>query len=174
MSPSTEFRAARLATQRALTIPEHPRLVRRRRLAAFVELFNDAPRKPDALYELQRAEPRVKGLPDDRQREIIHDGIRAALISRERIIRYRAQQLLDDFRQFPDEASATDVTYTRLMLEEAEAIEAQTIAHALPTPSNIDAAIRETRELVAVAELECRILELYPLTHVIPMGRNGR
>lgn len=174
--PATESSRSLLAKRRPspLQIPEHPRVVRRRRLEAFLELFSDARRKPPVIYELQRAEPRVTTLPDDRQREIIHDGIRAGLIPRERMIRYRAQQLLDDLAQYPDETSASgapsEALYVRLMTETAEAVEAQTLAHAMPTEANRERAVRETQESAAIAELQCRVLEMTPRTFPVPMG----
>lgn len=144
-----------------------PQIEERRRLVAFAELFADAPRKPDALHALTRREPRCQ-LPDEKQRSMIHDGIRAGVVSRERIVRYRATQLLDDLAQFGDtDADAVDVCYVRAMIEIAEAVEAQTVARALPTDANRLAAVRETRE--AVAELQCHVLTLPP-RHVVPMG----
>jgi hypothetical protein len=168
---TTEQNRAPLA-RRPLADRIHPRLEMRRRLSAFVELFADAPKMPAALNNLTRAEPRTK-LYDERQREVIHAGIRDGLICRERLIRFRASQLMDDFAQFPDEASAHVVTYVRLMLEEAEAVHAQTIAHAMPTPGNIDTAIRETKKLVAVAELECAVLRAPLPSHASPMDAQG-
>lgn len=143
-----------------------PRLEMRRRLVALVELFTDAPRKPAAIYDVTRRAPRCQ-LPDEKHRALIHDGIRAGLISRERIVRYRAQQLLDDFAQFPDEASAKDALYVRLMFEAADCVKAQTVAQGMPTEGNCLDAVRETRELIAVAELQC--CALLP-THPLSMG----
>jgi hypothetical protein len=147
--------------------PMDPRMVFRRRREAFVELFADASPKPKAVNAITRTDPRTK-LYDERQRAIIHAGIRDGVISRERIIRYRAQQLLDDFAQYPDEGgSSREQLYVRLMLEQAEAIEAQTVAHALPSEGNRLAAVRETREAIAIAELQCAVL--LP-SHPISMG----
>jgi hypothetical protein len=130
----------------------------RERRDQFAALFADAHPKPPEIIAITRAEPRTK-LYDERQREIIHAGIRAGMISRERLIRYRAQQLLDDLAQFHDQASAGDVMYVRAMLETAEMVEAQTVARALPTETNRMTALRETREAIAVAELMCVILD---------------
>jgi hypothetical protein len=137
----------------------HPRLVERRRLAALAELFTDAARKPDALYALTRRDPRCK-LPDEKLRTLIHEGIGTGVISRERLVRYRLFQLLDDLAQFPDEAPASDVLYVRLMAEQAEALEAQARAQGLPTPANREHAVRETREAVAIQSIACAAYEI--------------
>ena len=136
----------------------HDHSVWRERRDQFAALFADAHPKPPEIIAITRAEPRTK-LYDERQREIIHAGIRAGMISRERLIRYRAQQLLDDLAQFPAQASTGDVVYVRAMLETAEMVEAQTVAHAIPTETNRMTALRETREAIAVAELMCVILD---------------
>jgi hypothetical protein len=136
----------------------HPRIAHRRRLSAFVELFTDASRKPDAVYAIQRKDPRVK-LYDEREREIIHQGIKDGVISRERIVRYRLSQLLDDLAQFPHDVPVSDVVYVRLMAEQAEALEAQAIARALPTSANRDAAVRETKDAIAMQHIACVALE---------------
>lgn len=164
---TTEHQGVRLAAHQT----RHqisPRLAHRRRLVAFLELFTDAVRKPAAIYALTRKEPRCQ-LPDEKQRAIIHDGIRDGLIARARIIRYRAAQLLDDFAQFPDEVGPKDLLYVEAMLQTAEMVEAQTIAHGLPTEANRIAAVRESREAIATTELHCHVLLALP-THPLPMG----
>jgi hypothetical protein len=153
---STEQHGLRLATHPT----QHridPRMQHRRRLAAFIELWADAARKPAAVYALTRKDPRCK-LPDEKQRTMIHNGIRDGMIARARIIRYRAAQLLDDLAQFPEESCPNDLTYVQTMLETAEAIEALTIAKGMPTEANRVAAVRETREAIATSELHCHLL----------------
>jgi hypothetical protein len=164
---STEYQGSQLAL-RHTRHPISPRLEYRRRLVAFMELFADAVRKPAAIYALSRKEPRCR-LPDDKQREIIHDGIRDGLISRARIIRYRAAQLLDDFAQFPEESGPKDLLFVEAMLQTAECVEALTVAHGLPTEANRIAAVRESREAIATTELHCHVLLALP-THPLPMG----
>jgi hypothetical protein len=159
---TTQLHRSRLAPRQTQQPPRRrhqvdERLQYRRRLIALCDLFSDAPRKPDAIYALQRKEPRCQ-LPDEKLRSLIHEGIRDGKISRERLIRFRALQLIDDFQQFSDEATAEDVLYVRAMLEHAEAIEAQTIAHTMPNDSNRAAALRETRECIAMQELLCAVV----------------
>lgn len=120
-------------------------------------------------HDVTRDAPRA-ALPCEKERAMLHAAIRQGCTTREKIVAYRAQQLLDDFAQFPDEASPNDIMFTRLLLEQAEAIEAQTVAHGLPTEENRARAIRESREAISVMELECRVLELRPRTFAVPMG----
>lgn len=129
------------------------RLVCQRRKDAFVELFSNASRKPDALNELTRAEPRIKGLYDDRHRTLIHDGIRAGYITREQVIRYRASQVRDDLAAFPDARQADDTLFCALMTEAGEMVEAQVVARGQPTPENVERAVRETDEAISVAAM---------------------
>lgn len=159
----------RLAARRIPTPDE--RLSYRRRVVAFCELWQDAKRKPDAIYQLQRAEPRAK-LYSERERQLIHDGIRAGMISRERLVRYRLTQLLDDLAQFPGSTPVTDHLYAAAMREVGQAVEAQTLAHALATDEARTTAIRETREAVAAQELLVASYEWpHPLpSHPLPMG----
>lgn len=133
------------------------RLAEAGRRDAFLALFANAPRKPDAIYELSRAEPRAL-LPDERQRRMIHEGIRDGYISRDQIVAYRAMQLLDDLAQFAGSQSAADALYVAFMKEAAEAVEAQTMAHGVPTPENKATAARETDDLVAVASMRVAML----------------
>lgn len=166
---STEHRGSRLAShpnqsdrtfREQITIKQGDvteRLAARRRLVAFVELFADAPRKPDAIYDLTRAEPRCQ-LPDEKKHRLIHQGIKDGVISRERLIRYRATQLLDDLAAFPDAGTPAEALYVPFMKELAEAVDAQTVARGVPTPANVDHAVRETREAIVVAEFRCHAL----------------
>lgn len=165
---STEHQGSQLAL-RQTRHPISPRIEYRRRLVAFIELFADAVRKPDAIYALTRKEPRCR-LPDDKQREMIHDGIREGMISRARIIRYRAAQLLDDLAQFPEESCPKDLLYIQAMIETAEMVEALTVAQGVPTETNRVTAVREAREAIATSELHCSAL-LAPPAHPLPLGR---
>jgi len=161
---STEHQGSRLAprqTRHSIS----PRLEYRRRLVAFIELFADAVRKPQAIYDLTRREPRCQ-LPDEKQRAIIHQGIRDGVISRARIIRYRAAQLLDDFAQFPDESCPNDLLYVEAMIQTAEWVEAMTVAHGMPTEANRVCAVKEARDAIVAAELHCAML--LP-SHPLPM-----
>jgi hypothetical protein len=149
---STERSRANLAVR---PLPErvHPKLTARRRLNALVELFADATRKPDAIHAQTRKQPRST-LPDERERTLIDEGIASGAISPERLIRYRLFQLQCDLAQFPSAApQLEELIYVRLVREEAEAIEAQAIARALPTPANRADAVRESKEAVAALSL---------------------
>jgi hypothetical protein len=123
----------------------------KQRRDAFVALFANAPRKPDALYELTRAEPRSVVIGDEKQRRLIHEGICAGYITREQVIRYRASQVRDDLAQFADARQADDTLFCALMTEAGEMVEAQVVARSMPTSSNVERAVRETDEAIAVA-----------------------
>jgi hypothetical protein len=149
-------RPATLRTYRE-TITVHParltdRLAASRRKDAFIALFVRYERKPDAIYELTRAEPRCQ-LPDEKQRALIHAGITDGMISRQQIIQYRAAQLIDDLAQFPDAHIVADAQYVPLMTEIAECAEALTVARGIPTPANIETAKREAAEAAAAIHL---------------------
>jgi hypothetical protein len=154
---TTQRHRAALASRHTVAGPD-PRLVTRRRLVAFAELFTDAPRKPAALYALTRKEPRCQ-LPDEKEYQLIVEGIAAGTISRDRLVSYVLFKLMTLLALYPDQVDTSDVLYVRLMAEQAEALEAQARAHGLPTPANREHAVRETREEIAIASLACAAYE---------------
>lgn len=149
---ATETRGANLAVRQ--TPPLTPAIARRRRTVAFYEMFADASRKPSSVYALTRKEPRRKPY-DEREREVIHAGIRAGQITPEGLIRYRLAQIQDDLAQFSEAPLLEELLYLQLIREEAEALDAQSRAHALPTPDSIDAAVRETEDATLVGRVFC-------------------
>lgn len=140
------------------TAPITRAIAERRMRVAFCELFHDAPRKPAFIHELQRRDQRVP-LPDQRQRALIHDGIRSGMISRERIVRYRATQLLDDLAAFPTAAPANERLLALVMREIGEAAESAIVAESVPSGENRMRAIRESKDAVAALELHAATLE---------------
>lgn len=154
LAPQPKFRD-RIAVHSA---PITQQIADRRRCVAFCELFSDAPRKPDFVYELQRRDRRHH-LPDERQRRLIHDGIREGYISRERMIRYRAAQLMDDLSAFPNDTPANERLLAVMLREIGEAIEKHVIAEGTPSFENRADAVREGREAVAILELRNAALE---------------
>jgi hypothetical protein len=151
------FRESVAKGYRAAPILE--RLAEAERRDAFLALFANAPRKPDAIYEFQRSHCRLQ-LPDEKQRTLIHDGIRAGYITREQIVAYRATQLLDDLASFADTTDAADALYVAFMRESAEAVEAATYAHGIPTPQTKQNAAQQIKELVAVGSMHVARLAL--------------
>lgn len=159
---STQQQGGRLATspnpqsfRDSITVHSAPvaaRINERRRLIAFCDLFRHYPRKPDAIYELQRSAPRSQ-LPGERERALIHDGIAQGYISRDMVVAYRTAQLADDLGAFPGSHDVEDATYCALFREVGEAVEAITIAHGLPTEANHEEAARQAREAAAVMEM---------------------
>lgn len=154
LAPQPKFRD-RIAVQSA---PITQQIADRRRCVAFCELFSDAPRKPDFVYELQRRDRRHQ-LPDERQRRLIHDGIREGYISRERVIRYRAAQLLDDLAAFPSNTPANERLLAVMLREIGEAIEAHIVAEGTPSSENRAGAVREGRQAIALIERRNAALE---------------
>jgi hypothetical protein len=134
----------------------------RRRRVAFCELFHDAPRKPQFIYEQQRANPRVP-LPDERQHQLIHDGIRAGLITRERIIRYRATQLLDDLASFPSDTPANERLLAVLMREIGEGAQWAVVAEGTPSAENRLRASQELKEAAALCLVHAVTVERGPV-----------
>lgn len=161
---STQLRGERLAAlprfREAVTIRPAgltERLAEMARRDAFLALFVNAPRKPEAIYELQRSGCRTQ-LPGERQRRLIHDGIRAGYITREQVIQYRASQLQDDLAAFGGTIEPDEAVYVAFMTETAEAVDAATKAKGLPTRENVERCIAETREAIAVAEIKVATL----------------
>jgi hypothetical protein len=125
---------------------------------AFVAVFANAPTKSRELIELTRSQPRC-ALPDEKQRRMIHTGIRAGYVTREQCVRFRLAQLIDDLGQFPAEGSAHETLYRLLMKETGEMVDWQTIARGTPTTENRARAVQETRENIAIEELQIAAME---------------
>ncbi len=138
--------------------PVTQQIADRRRRVAFCELFSDYQRKPDFIYELQRRDPRHP-LPDARQHALIQQGIREGYISRERIIRYRATQLLADLAGFPSDTPANERLLAQVLREIGEGIEAAIVAEGTPSVEQRTHAARELREAGAYCELYVASIE---------------
>lgn len=154
LAPAPNFRD-RLAVHSA---PITREIAERRRRVAFCELFTDATRKPPFVYELQRRDPR-HALPDARQHALIHEGIREGYITRERIIRYRAMQLLDDLAAFPNHTPANERLLAQMLREVGEGVESAIIAEGTPSIEHQTRAARELREAGAYCELYVATIE---------------
>lgn len=142
--------------------PVTKQIAERRLRVAFCELYHDAPRKPAFIHELQRRDQRVP-LPDARHRALIHEGIRAGFISRERLVRYCAAQLLDYLGVFEDHTPAQDRLLAIVMRELGEAAESAIVAESVPSGENRSRAIRESKDAIAVLELHAATLERGPV-----------
>jgi hypothetical protein len=86
---------------------------------------------------------------------MIHEAIRAGATTPERVIRYRLAQMHDDLAQFAEAPLLEELLYVELIREQAEAIEAQSLLRALPTPAHRDAAIRETEQASVIGRVFC-------------------
>lgn len=145
----------RIAVQAA---PVTREIAERRRRVAFCELFSDYTHKPDFVYEQQRRDPRHP-LPDARHHALIVEGIREGAISRERIIRYCAAQLLDYLDAFPSPTPAGERLLAVMLREVGEAVEAHVVAEGTPSAEQCATAVRQGREAAAMLELRNAALE---------------
>lgn len=133
--------AARLSTESA-------------RLFALQRLCAGAERKPAWLYNVQRAEPRAS-LPCERLDAAILEGIRVGYITPEVLADYFGD-LFALYRAMMPDAHATYLDTAR---EKSEALEAISIARAVPTPENIDRAARELMEDAIVSTAHAKTLQ---------------
>lgn len=158
LAPAPNFRA-RVAVRTA-RISEA--IESRRRRVAFCALFGDASRKPDVVYEQQRTTPRVP-LPDEREHRIIDGGIREGLISRARVVRYRATQLLQNLGAFRHPAPPAERLLAHTLREVGEGAEWAIVAEGTPSTENRLRAARELREAGAMCELHAAAVEAGPV-----------
>ena len=143
---STKLSTANLATRRTHQRTD-PRLQLRRLRVAFVGIVSAARRMPAPFYELTRT--RERAYPFEAERCYVHAAIREGATTPEKVVAWRMAQLHDDLAQFDEAPQLEDLVYVQLINEESEAVHAQTIAYAFPTPANREAALRETAEAVS-------------------------
>jgi hypothetical protein len=154
---STNLNAATLATRPNLNRIE-PRLAARRLLIALAAVPTRTPMPGHAWHDLTRTDPR-SAMPFAKERGMIHDAIKQGCTTPDRVISYRLAQMKDDLAQFAEAPNVVELVYVQLVTEEAEAVEAQTLAHALPTAANRDAALRETEEASTIARAYCSLVK---------------
>ena len=147
VAPLPTFRESVARGYRSTTLID--RLAEATRRDAFLALFVNAPRKPDAIHELQKAERRTL-TTDERARRLIHDGIRAGYITKDQVTAYRAFQLLDDLNAFADVTDAQRAFYLEYVRETAEGLEAATEHKGNPTPETAAKVTEEVGEGAAV------------------------
>lgn len=146
-----------------------PRVQLRRLQVAFIAIVHGARRMPDRWYGLTERN-RTCSYPFEREREFIHEAIRNGCTSPDRVISYHLTRLQDDLAQFPEALDASEVLYRRLVTEQAEAIEAQTLAHALATEEARERAVRETEEAITLGQLYVMDTRRDLPNHPLPMG----
>jgi hypothetical protein len=162
---STNFRGDRLATSRtfreqivvrsASTL--RARLAEGRRREAIQRLFSKAPRKPGAVYELQRSEPRAP-LPDERLIALLEAGIARRDFDEQQLAAYFAELFMICAAQFSLAADVAEpATYGVTVKEVAEAFEAITVAHGVPTRENRETMAREVREAIGVLAIHAQL-----------------
>lgn len=135
---------------------QDPRIALRRVRVAFAELVTKAPVPGHAWHDVTRTDPRTR-LPCEKERAMIHDAIRQGCTTPDRVIRYHVARMQDDLTQFPEAPLLEELLYVQLIREEAEALDAQSIAHALPSAEHQEAAIRATAQVARDARLYCTL-----------------
>lgn len=135
---------------------QDPRLALRRIRVAFAELVTKAPAPGHAWHDVTRTDPRTR-LPCEKERAMIHDAIRQGCTSPDRVIRYHLARMQDDLAQFAEAPLLEELFYQQLIQEEASAIDAQSIAHALPSAEHQAAAVRATAQVARDARLFCSL-----------------
>jgi hypothetical protein len=129
------------------------RFARIERRDAFLALFRNMPRKPDALYELTRAEDRRMQLPSEWERALIQQAIAQGHITETQIVEYCTAILNDFLAMYPEPARITEVTFTAFATETAEALEAQAKAATIGGAAAVQHAITQTREAIAAGAM---------------------
>lgn len=139
-------------------------IAERRRRVAWCELWSDHPgEKPWFVADQRRADTAGRPLPDERHHRFIHDGIRDGAISRERIIRYRVTQLLDDLAAFATPAPANERLLAVLMRELGEGAQWAVVAEGTPSAENRLRASQELKEAAALCLVQAVTVELEPV-----------
>jgi hypothetical protein len=138
--------------------PVEPLLAARRLVIALANIPTRTPQPGHAWHDITRTDPRT-AMPFAKERGMIHAAIKQGCTTPDRVIAYRLAQMKDDLAQFAEAPNFVELVYVQLVTEEAEAVEAQTLAHALPTAANRDAAIRETEEASTIARAYCSLVK---------------
>lgn len=130
------------------------RLVDRRRVEQYSnQLFADARRKPDDVYEMTRAEHRITHLPDDELRAFVEKHIADGTITPRSLALFLYALGRDYLSLFPADVKVDDALWCALFKEGGEMFEAQVAAKANPTRETIANAVQQTDELCGVAQL---------------------
>jgi hypothetical protein len=123
------------------------------RKEALEGLCRRAERKPAWLYDARRDENRP--LPDERLDAAIMEGVQEGWITPEVLADYLAD-LFALYRAMMPDAHAT---YLDTVREKSEAMEAVSIARAVPTPENNDRAARELLQDSIVSTAHAKALQ---------------
>jgi hypothetical protein len=137
-----------------------PRMALRRLRGALAAVVTKYPEPAWPWEDNSRKTPRSP-VPCEKERDMLSAAIRQGCTTRDRVLTYYLVRIQDSMAQFPDAAQFTlsDILYVRAMAEQAEALEAQARARALPSPEHCDAAARETREAIGAQQLLCELYE---------------
>ena len=144
----------------------HPRMAEKRLRVALGAVATKYPEPNWPWEDNARKEPRAP-LPCEKERDMLAAAIQQGLTTRDRVLTYYLARIADSMAQFPDAGrfALSDILYVRAMAEQAEALDAQARARAIPSPAHCDAAARETREAIGVQEL---LIEIYERGDALP------
>jgi hypothetical protein len=130
------------------------RLINRDRVEFYDrQLFADAKRKPDDVYEMTREEHRITHLPDDELRAFIEKHIADGTITPRSLALFLGALGRDYLGIFPATTQADQQLWCALFKEGGEMFDAQVQARANPSRDMIGRAVAETDECVSVAQL---------------------
>lgn len=156
---STSHQGAPLARRQSAHRVE-PRIAAQRLRVALQAVIADpsapsgqrTPEPEHFWHDNSREDPRAP-LVCEKERAMLHAAIAQGCTSPMQIVSYYLTRLADSLNQFPEQLVVSDVLYVRLMAEEAEALEAQALARGLGTVEARAVAVRETQDVIGVAEL---------------------
>jgi hypothetical protein len=113
-------------------------------------------------HDNTRETPRAM-LPCERERTMLRAAIRQGCTTPERVLTYFLARIADAMADFAQPVDVSALVYTRLVQEQAEALEAQSLARALPSPERWQHAVRETRDVIHAAHVFCQMPGFAPV-----------
>jgi hypothetical protein len=124
-------------------------------------------------HDLRRDDPRTD-VPSGDEDAMLAAAIREGCTTRGKVVVYFLKRLERTLGFFGSPMPVDEVLYPQFAKENADMVEAQCIARALPTPENKQRAVMETREAVSIAELACAEMEGLRRDFMLPMGATPR
>jgi hypothetical protein len=141
-----------------------PRLAERRIRNALQEVIRNpalpsGQRTPCPEYpwhDNTRAEPRAQ-LVCAKERELLEAAISQGCTTPAQVIEYYLVRIEDSLAHFESPHEARELVYIKLAIDEAEALQAQSVDHALPSPEHRRAAVEATHRVELDARLFCEL-----------------
>lgn len=153
---STDRHGLRLESHQPPTSADPRMAIRRLRVALHALIAfpggQNTPRPESPWHDLTRKDPRATH-PCEKEREMISAAIRQGCTTPDQVLSYFLARLTDAMAEFPTEVKVSNVCFVRLIQEEAEMVEAQAEARGLATDEAHERAIRETADVIPLAQL---------------------